>query len=453
MKTFFNKIYLALPLMAGVLVACSGDNLGEEQIASSDMLLVPPTITLGGGTTEETLEIQSNTSWTAKSSEGWLSLSNGGQGSGNSNLTITPQKNNNPNERTATLTITTSDGITNQVKVTQRPGDISLTATPSTLAYLYSGGEQIVNITCNTKWYAQSSVNWLKVNGYSSYPNDVKSDDDETWAIANASGFTLTIKAEENQDPAQKEGTILLRALDKAETVAINVTIGGKNAYITVSPDNTIDVPAVGQDILYSVSSNFNWQATISAEGSYATFKNYDGPIFTGIASTEAQEMGITVNPNTDEEPHTITVNLTTRAETGTQATQTLTINQAAGTKPVLSNVNITDITRNSATVKFNVSTTTLAVTECGLYYSKNKADVENTTIAPVKLDKTDGDVEYQLTNLSHGDYYYVRVYAKNGVGDGPTYSDVVEFKTLAVPDDDDNPTPDPNPKEIRRRH
>jgi hypothetical protein len=119
-------------------------------------------IASSGGTA--TVAVTSNISWTASSSETWVTLS-AYSGSNNGTVTITATANTGE-ERTATITFSGSDVTSQTVTVTQAAATQTpaLTVSPATSNIAASGGTTSIAVTSNISWTASSSETWATVS-------------------------------------------------------------------------------------------------------------------------------------------------------------------------------------------------------------------------------------------------------------------------------------------------
>ena len=220
--------------------------------------------------------------------------------------------------------------------------------------------------------------------------------------------------------------------------------MGGKNANLKATILEGNDVPAAGGTKILNILSNFNWSASITLQpaGNWARFKSGEATL-DGQAASEAQNVELTVEPNTTEQEREISIKVETTSEGGVNKTETVTITQAAGTRPTVSTPADADIeaTGSSVTFKFTASTTSLEITELGAIYSTSQAEVENNQGTTFKATGNSGQVTLTVTGLTSSTTYYFRVYAMNGVG--KTYSGVISATTQSAPGRDDNKVPD----------
>ena len=418
-------LLLIFPAMA-LLSSCSGDNL-KPTLASSDMLSAGTSVEVNGSaSTGNVFNVEANCPWTVTSNVNWIHITSpeAGQGNGNQNIVFDVDANSRITSQTGQLTITTSNGVNYIVSVNQLAGDVQLTANPSSLNFTYEGGEQQLTVTSNTTWTATSSVSWLTING--SQELTVEGDQ------------SLTIQAEANTYAVSQTGVITLSSVDKKKTISVSVTIDGCEPALAVT--TPAPVSALGGNSSFSVSTNSTWEARIacSPTGNWARFQN-GNQLFEGEPNANSQDLRITVDPNTTENERTINISLATTSENDNNKQETLTIKQAAGTRPNLSQHTVTDVSYNSATFSFTANTTTFDITECGVIYSEVEADVQAGT--KVKAANVTEDVTLAIPNLKSNSTYYVCAYATNAVG--VTYSDVISFTTGKIPGRDDNDIPE----------
>lgn len=112
-------------------------------------------------------------------------------------------------------------------------------------------------------------------------------------------------------------------------------------------------------------------------------------------------------------------------------------LEQQCGSIPVISTLNISNITRNSAYAECALSSQ-LDVTECGVVY----ALTDNPTLDDQKAISTDKtSIKATIQGLKSAKTYYIRAYAINALG--VAYSETKTIKTSgSIPGDNDNPTP-----------
>lgn len=118
LKNIFRPFALFLLLFAGVSACKKDDKLFEPKI----ILGTEETIAVSNRAAEQSIDIVSNLSWTAKSDAGWITIS-GSQGEKGKRVIKFSVAENGEDERTGTITITASSGdISKEIKVVQESG-------------------------------------------------------------------------------------------------------------------------------------------------------------------------------------------------------------------------------------------------------------------------------------------------------------------------------------------
>ena len=145
----------------------------------------------------------------------------------------------------------------------------------------------------------------------------------------------------------------------------------------------------------------------------------------------------IALTDNTSMADRTAAITISTLSKT-----ETVTITQTAATMPTLTDVKVSNIGKNAATITFSY-TSMFPVTEYGICYSSSNHMPDKSTDA-YKLQtgaNQQGAASFQLTGLSAGTTYYIRAYAISAVG--IQYSNSISFTTNDDwPGGDDNITP-----------
>jgi hypothetical protein len=111
-----------------------------------------------------TIKVTSNTAWTAKADQSWLSVTL--NGTGNQVLTIAALT-ANPSllTRSAIITLKASGATDQTITVVQAAGDASLEISSNTASINKNiNSVASIDVTCNTVWTATSNQSWLKVS-------------------------------------------------------------------------------------------------------------------------------------------------------------------------------------------------------------------------------------------------------------------------------------------------
>lgn len=153
-----------------------------------------------------TFDITSNTSWTATSSETWLTVGTA-SGTGNANITLTASANESISTRTATVTVTGSN-ITRTITVTQAGAEPVLTVSRTTASIgAPANSTATFDITSNTTWTVTSSETWLTLSSASG---------------SNNAAITLTAAA--NETTTARTATVTVTGSGITKTVAVTQT-------------------------------------------------------------------------------------------------------------------------------------------------------------------------------------------------------------------------------------
>ncbi|MCP5111338.1 MAG: hypothetical protein GY953_10945, partial [bacterium] len=154
-----------------------------------------------GGTQAVRVEVQPGCSWTARSNNSWITLTQGASGSGTGLVEFRVSPNPNTTQRTGTLTIA---GFTHTV--TQSGGTpCTFSIVPTSANFAASGGTRSVNVNASAiscAWTATSNAAWITLTsgasgtgngttGYSVAPNTSPSPRTGTLTIA---GLTYTVQ-------------------------------------------------------------------------------------------------------------------------------------------------------------------------------------------------------------------------------------------------------------------
>lgn len=416
-------------MLAMTLASCSSESI-EADVVSGEKLVVGTTIDVSGSASaDNTIPVEANCGWQVKSDVSWITVTKpeAGLGNGSGNVVFDVAESLLSTDQTGHLTITTDGGMPRIITVTQRAGKIWLQATPSTLFFTYDGGEQRMQVTCNSSYTVTSSAGWLKVDGES---------------ILTAEGDrTFTVRADPNPNPDGMTAVITIADIHhKVEQSTIPVEIGGKSTMLTVTA--TSNVAPTGGVVTFGVESNFQWEANITrlepqGDELWAAFDN-GLQHQEGEPASEPIPVQVKVAPNTSETERLITILIQTKSIIGDNKRHELTIRQEGGTRPVVYTPHATSVGMTDATLTFVTTSSTFGVKERGILYSTNPDAVHEGTL--IKGALTGDEAATVLTGLNPGTTYYVCGFARNDVG--TTYSGTTSFKTRLTPGRDNNPTP-----------
>lgn len=428
MKCKLYHIMMLLPIIAAVMISCSGDNL-EAEVVSSDRLAAGTRMDVSGeASTDYVIPVEANCSWTVTTDVNWITITQpaAGRGNGSQSVVFDVAASTSPSIQTGTITIKTGSGIERVVTVNQRPGTIVILPSPASLFFTCEGGDQTLLVTGNSQWTATSSHDWLKI--------------DNAKTMEGEGVQRLTIHADPSSLSDAIVGSIILTDKDnKIAPVNVKVEVGGRIPMLVVTPANEVD--AAGGTATFGVKSNFNWEATVTAlnpagNGKWALFPNQSLQ-YNGAPSGEPVDVELTLEPNPSFEERLVTITVVTQSSIGGNVQQTVEIIQRGASLPVVYLPHTTKVAMNEATLTFS-STSILPITDCGLLYSIDPGQVAQGSRVVGAIDGEEATAT--MTNLSAGTTYYVCAYATSAVG--TSYSEIMSFKTRQTPGRGDNQTP-----------
>lgn len=238
----------------------------------------------------------------------------------------------------------------------------------------------------------------------------------------------VTIKLEENPS-FKSERTMIIRLANVSETILrpLTITQPKSTEYVRLTPSSLPTFSNSGgyQDV--TITSNTTWNVSVSEDWVKCSVDK-DG---------KNGSVRITVDPNTSKEGREAVVEIK-----GEEVVEKLTIKQEGNTATNFSVLQITDVTKNSAVVKFSFDSGS-DVISYGVCYAKiDNPDISN---ALGNVSETGTSKQWTasltLTGLEQSTTYYVRAYVITAMG--TQYSDSQSFTTASgSPGSDDNVTP-----------
>jgi len=251
--TFNAEANTSTEAREGVIVFCNDNNecvpvTVKQTGANATLSVSPAELTFTANTESKSLDVTSNTAWTAASSASWAKL-NKTNGSGNAQIAVTAEENTAITQRSATITIKTADGkATATVKVTQSAANVIFSVDKNEHSVAAAGGDFTVKVTHNIGYKINSQPDWVK----------------QTGKVPSGNTDTYTFKTEANLSTAAREGVIVF-CNDNNECVPVTVKQTGANATLSVSPAE-LAFTAKSESKSFSVSSNTDWSVASSAD-------------------------------------------------------------------------------------------------------------------------------------------------------------------------------------------
>ena len=274
----------------GVIVFCNDNNecvpvTVKQAGANATLSVSPAELTFTANTESKSLDVTSNTAWTAASGASWAKL-NKTNGSGNAQIAVTAEENTAITQRSATITIKTADGkATATVKVTQSAANVIFSVDKNEHSVAAAGGDFSVKVTHNIGYKINSQPDWVKQTGKASSGNV----------------DTYTFNAEANTSTEAREGVIVF-CNDNNECVPVTVKQAGANATLSVSPAS-MTFTAKSESKTFTVTSNTDW--TMTSDAAWVKLSATDG-------SGNAQ-VTVTAEENTATKQRIATITLKTK--------------------------------------------------------------------------------------------------------------------------------------------
>ena len=251
--TFTAEANTTTEAREGVIVFCNDNNecvpvTVKQAGANATLSVSPAELTFTAKAEAKSLDVTSNTAWTAASGASWAKL-NKTNGSGNAQIAVTAEENTAITQRSATVTIKTADGKASAtVKVTQSAANVIFSVDKNEHSVAAAGGDFTVKVTRNIGYKINSQPEWVK------QPDKANS--------GNVDTYTFTTEA--NTSTEAREGVIVF-CNDNNERIQVTVKQAGAKASLSVSPAE-LTFTAKPESKSFSVSSNTDWSVASSAD-------------------------------------------------------------------------------------------------------------------------------------------------------------------------------------------
>ena len=251
--TFTAEANTSTEAREGVIVFCNDNNecvpvTVKQAGANATLSVSPAELTFTANTESKSLDVTSNTAWTAASGASWAKL-NKTNGSGNAQIAVTAEENTAITQRSATITIKTADGKASAtVKVTQSAANVIFSVDKNEHSVAAAGGDFSVKVTHNIGYKINSQPEWVK----------------QTGKVPSGNTDTYTFNAEANTSTEAREGIIVF-CNDNNGCIQVTVKQAGAKASLSVSPAE-LTFTAKPESKSFSVSSNTDWSVASSAD-------------------------------------------------------------------------------------------------------------------------------------------------------------------------------------------
>ena len=288
--TFTAEANTSTEAREGVIVFCNDNNecvpvTVKQAGANATLSVSPAELTFTANTESKSLDVTSNTAWTAASGASWAKL-NKTNGSGNAQIAVTAEENTAITQRSATITIKTADGKASAtVKVTQSAANVIFSVDKNEHSVAKAGGDFTVKVTHNIGYKINSQPEWVK----------------QADKTTSGNTDTFSFKAEANTSTVAREGVIVF-CNDNNECVPVTVKQAGANATLSVSPAS-MTFTAKSESKTFTVTSNTDW--TMTSDAAWVKLSATDG-------SGNAQ-VTVTAEENTATKQRIATITLKTK--------------------------------------------------------------------------------------------------------------------------------------------
>lgn len=227
-------------------------------------------VVLGNDGGSSTIEIETESDWTASTTYSWIEISQSSGATGKSTLTISVLPNTSVDERIGYVTISVGGESRLQIPIKQR--GIYVEADLSELEFESSIGSKSVSINSNTSWKITSMPSWLTV-------------DKESGTGDSEINVTVT----DNPNTTERNGELIISQSELVTKTSINVKQKGK----------TFDVNS--NALLFSDKGE-SQSVGISTDGFWKASANVDWITCTPQSSTGEATLTISVTENVTEE-------------------------------------------------------------------------------------------------------------------------------------------------------
>ena len=215
--------------------------------------VTPESIDVGIDKTTQDITINSNISWSAKTSDSWFSLSKSSGNAGSSKITVTIAKNTTGDTRTGHVEIyNNNQNVSKKVVITQKVA--SLTIDPKSINVGAEAVTRNVTVTSDIDWMAKTSANWIILSKNSGY----------------AGTTTLTINIGANTLTSSRSGYVEFYNSEYNVSKKVDINQIAFSPELSVSP-NSFDVGAEATTKTVTIESNFSWTAKTSSSWIYVS--------------------------------------------------------------------------------------------------------------------------------------------------------------------------------------
>lgn len=201
------------------------------------------TLTFGHASSSQTIQIESEASWSA-SSTSWLSVSPSSGSAGKTEVTVSVPRNASVNSRSGSVYFNIAGNNNIEVPVMQE--GVTLSVSPADIAFTSFGGSQTLAVESNDKWTIKEKSEWISA--------------DKSSGDGNA---TIEISVAENNTTNEKSGVITIVTDDGVTSKTIHVKQGAKTVEYG---DATLEYGYATGTQSISFTTDGNWLLTKNAD-------------------------------------------------------------------------------------------------------------------------------------------------------------------------------------------
>ena len=248
-----------------------------NQIAFSPELSVSPnSFDVGAEATTKTVTIESNFSWTAKTSSSWIYVSKLSGSVGTTALTIEIDANTSTSSRSGYVELyNTEYNVSKRVDINQIAFSPELSVSPNSFDVGAEATTKTVTIESNFSWTAKTSSSWISVS-----------------KLSGSAGTTmLTVDIGANTLTSSRSGYVEFYNSEYNVSKKVDINQIAFSPELSVSP-NSFDVGAEATTKTVTIESNFSWTAKTSS--SWISVSK-----LSGSAGTTALTVNIGANTST----------------------------------------------------------------------------------------------------------------------------------------------------------
>ena len=402
-------------------VGASDQTFTLTQEAGSATLTVSPSQSISATATSTNVAVSSNTTWTASSNQGWLTISPSTPTTNDGTLVLNTTENKTIVARTAIVTISaTGVSPSKTINVTQAAGSatLSLSANTATIAKS-AGSNNKITVFSNSSWTASSNLKWLTLD---------KTTGKDT--------SDLVFTAEGNSTISTREAIITLKATGVSDQI-LTVTQAIGDTILNVST-NTANVKSdLGSSVSFTVNSNTLWNivsdldwislspktgtgytTTVTATAGANTGAKRTATLTVSALGIASQKIIVTQDefiPKIE-----VSTNALQFASKGGSANVTVTSNTTWEVSPIDSWLTINQtINQQIATIKLTASPNTGAVRTATVSIKATGVTTKNITITQadtITLVKQIADTSFALGSLANK-YFFTNYFKYLGAG------------------------------------